>query len=80
MISSAECTDCRSCEIACSFHHIGAFDPTNSSITVHRDNKSRKVVLCLAAECDGCKDEPIPLCIKFCRRDVLTPFIPRANS
>jgi len=80
VISSAECTGCRSCEVACSFHHSGAFGLSNSSITVRRDDQSGEIALSLASDCDGCRGETIPLCIKFCRREVLAQVAPQPNG
>ena len=68
------CGGCRTCEIACSFHHIKAFAPSVSSIRilnkgdgvgyrvlfVEEDDKS-------ARACDGCSGLDIPYCVEVCK-------------
>jgi len=68
------CGGCRTCEMACSFHHRGEFVPSVSSLKV-LDNRSEPGYSVLIVEetdgqslaCDGCKDQELPLCIEYCR-------------
>ena len=68
------CGGCRTCEIACSFHHRGEFVPSVSSLKI-LDNKDEPGYSVLIVEetdgqslaCDGCKDQELPLCIEYCR-------------
>ena len=66
------CTECRTCEIACSFHHAGCFDPTKSSIRAKIDKNTAAVSITLYSTCDGCSNEEEPMCSLFCPRGVFT--------
>jgi carbon-monoxide dehydrogenase iron sulfur subunit len=67
------CTGCRSCEIACSFHHTGEFIPSTSSINILLDRSTGEVEIQILDTCDGCLNESSPpLCIEFCPREVLS--------
>lgn len=82
----ASCGGCRTCELACSFHHNGEFIPETSSIKIlDKENESGFVVSLIEesgefrVSCDGCKDLEVPLCIQYCheREDlekILTDF------
>jgi len=65
------CTGCRSCEIACSFHHTRSFDPAKSSIQVRLDKNTGVVSIDFDSTCDACSNEKEPLCSLFCPRSVL---------
>jgi Fe-S-cluster-containing dehydrogenase component len=71
------CGGCRTCEIACSFHHREEFNPAISSIKIlSQEGKiSYRVWLVRGEEdrtmeipCDGCEDLEEPLCLQFCRK------------
>ena len=64
------CTECRTCEIACSFHHNQSFDPAKSSIQVELDNNTGDISINFDSTCDGCSNEEEPLCFLFCPRGV----------
>jgi len=70
-IFSELCTGCRSCEVACSFHHTRGFSPARSSIKVNRDHNTGDIWITLDASCDHCDNEEEPLCVKFCARGAL---------
>ena len=68
-----QCTGCRSCELACSFHHTKYFQRGISSIVVtphvnllnnyltfYRESIDNRIA------CDMCKGLDKPLCIVFC--------------
>ncbi|NQT66560.1 MAG: hypothetical protein HQ569_03150 [Actinobacteria bacterium] len=68
-----ECGGCRTCEIACSFHHRGDFSPLNSSLKIldKKDRKGFNVLIINKSSknnpvCDGCIDIDTPLCVQFC--------------
>jgi len=70
------CGGCRTCEIACSYHHIGEFAPSISSIKIL--NKVDGVgyhVLFLEEDdesgraCDGCAVLEIPYCVEVCKQE-----------
>ena len=71
------CGGCRTCEIACSFRHIGEFIPSISSIKIidKADNQGYEVQL-LEMEsdqkkaCDGCRSLNEPLCVQYCEKGV----------
>ena len=71
-IYSELCTGCRSCEVACSFHHTRSFSPAHSSIKVSRDYNTGEIWLTFYPTCDYCANEKEPLCIKFCAPGVLS--------
>lgn len=68
------CGGCRTCELACSFHHKGEFIPEASSIKI-LDNKKGAGFIVLFVEksdgssipCDGCKSIKRPLCVQYCK-------------
>jgi len=81
------CTGCRSCEMACSYHHRGVFSSSISSIQVLDRTKELGFALSLSDEdedgciaCDGCKGLDEPLCVKYCNslvRDELKGILER---
>lgn len=68
---AGRCTGCRACEVACSFHHTGAFQPSAASIQVERGGTDGTIWLTLLSTCDGCLEEEVPWCIRYCPRGVL---------
>jgi Fe-S-cluster-containing hydrogenase component 2 len=70
-IKLERCTGCRSCEVACSFHHIKAFDPKHSSIQINVDKNTWAISLTIYSTCDHCVNEEKPLCEHFCTSGVL---------
>jgi len=70
VINLDRCTGCRTCEIACSFHHNKSFDPARSSIQVSLDRSTGAVSINFDSTCDGCSNEEEPLCLLFCPRGV----------
>ena len=70
----AECGGCRTCELACSFHHTQTFTPSISSLKVLDKEEGPGYRVSLVAEkkgermaCDGCKDLDVPPCVEYCR-------------
>lgn len=68
------CGACRTCEIACSYHHAGEFKPSISSIRILDKEKGKGYSVLLAEEdlgqvkaCDGCRDLEEPLCLEVCK-------------
>jgi anaerobic carbon-monoxide dehydrogenase iron sulfur subunit len=60
------CTGCRTCELACSFHHGGLMSPELSSVQVRRSNRTAAIRWQVLPTCDLCTDERQPLCDKYC--------------
>jgi carbon-monoxide dehydrogenase iron sulfur subunit len=72
IISDVEaCYGCRTCELACSFHHRGLFSPELSSIRVSRNNRTGEIELSIDSTCDYCGGEARPLCVQYCLYGVL---------
>ena len=68
-----KCTGCRTCEIACSYHHVMAFNRKISSIEVKRfveeglyEPVIYKEAVARRKACDLCEGEEMPLCVKYC--------------
>lgn len=65
VVDAKLCTGCRLCELACSFHHSGVFQPSNSRIRVKLFSKKgfSTPTVCLQCEScysiDACKDNAI---------------------
>ena len=86
------CGGCRSCELACSFHHTGKFEPSVSSLIVidKKDLRGFKIEFTDSNkdgrfECDGCKDLDEPACIEWCKqkedlKKYLANFLKRKND
>ena len=71
IVNTEVCSGCRTCELACSFHHKGVFSPDTSSIKVSRDNQNGKIELSIDSTCDSCKGETRPLCVEYCVYEAL---------
>ena len=68
------CGGCRTCEMACSFHHKKEFIPSLSSIKVLNKENEPGFLVSLIKEtdgqsiaCDGCMELDIPLCMQYCK-------------
>jgi len=70
--NSALCYGCRSCELICSFHHLGHFRPGGGSISVRKDNCTGKILWHIDTTCDKCINEDYPLCVKYCTYGALS--------
>ena len=83
--ATQSCTGCRTCELACSYHHRGVFRPSTSSIRIKGGDQLPifSVVLYLEDNnghlaCDGCRGLEEPLCVKYCNvvgREELNGFL-----
>ncbi len=60
------CTGCRTCELACSFHHNKVFDPSASSIKVMEIKGDGTLKLTVLNTCDLCLSEKAPFCVRYC--------------
>ncbi len=65
-METSRCTGCRSCELACSFHHAKVFNPEISSIKIYRDSNDAHIKYEFLDTCDLCQDEKIPACVAVC--------------
>lgn len=68
-----KCGGCRSCELACSYHHRGLFQPSISSLEVTFRPKELDFDVTFYREsaedhiaCDRCKGLEVPLCVQVC--------------
>ena len=70
------CGGCRTCELACSFHHKKEFSPDAfSSIKILEKEDKKEFYVHIVEEtnefgiaCDGCPDLDLPLCMQYCRK------------
>lgn len=60
------CCGCRTCELACSFHHKRAFSPELSSIRVSNNYLTGEIQSSIDSTCDFCNGEAQPLCVECC--------------
>lgn len=74
ILEMPSCGGCRTCEMACSFHHTGEFNPDRSSLKILEKSGKVGYELLLLEEngpqgfaCDGCPAEEVPLCVQYCR-------------
>ena len=80
-----KCGGCRSCELACSYHHRGIFQPSISSIEITNRPKELSFDVTFYREsaegciaCDRCKGLEVPLCVQVCptaKRDELQSLL-----
>lgn len=68
------CGGCRTCELACSFHHTGEFVPAASSLKIIEKEEGPGYFVYLREEgegsgfaCDGCEGLDVPFCVEYCR-------------
>lgn len=68
-----DCTGCKTCVIACSYHHQRVFSLDISSIEIKdlRHEGKFAIVFYKKGEdghlaCDRCQGEKEPLCVKYC--------------
>ena len=76
------CVACHSCELACSYHHLGLFQPSRASVSIERDADSgiisrRRWYADEEARiaCDFCAQESDPQCAKFCSRPAVRRIV-----
>ena len=80
------CGGCKTCELACSFHHTGEFSPKFSSLKIVENEHGPGYCVSLtfksfgeSVACDGCEDCEVPLCMDYCKeiddlREILNDF------
>lgn len=68
------CGGCRTCEMACGFHHRGEFNPEAASLQIIDKDDGPGYRVRIAAQsieqrtaCDLCKGLEVPLCAEYCR-------------
>ena len=68
------CGGCRTCELICSYHHLGQFAPAVSSLKILEKKEGAGYLVSLKEEadehgpaCDGCKDLEVAWCLRYCR-------------
>lgn len=52
VLKPEKCTNCRSCELICSYHHEGSFNPVLSSVTVFDFEEHAVSVPVMCLQCD----------------------------
>jgi carbon-monoxide dehydrogenase iron sulfur subunit len=73
IFNTENCTGCRTCEIACSFHHSNSFAPDTASIKIINKPEEQAFSIRLYEQnngnhiaCDGCAQLDEPFCVKYC--------------
>jgi Fe-S-cluster-containing hydrogenase component 2 len=68
------CGGCRTCELVCSYHHLGQFAPAASSLKILEKPEGSGYLVLLKEEadgsgpaCDGCGDLDVAWCLQYCR-------------
>jgi len=74
------CYACKTCQLACSFHHTKTFWPERSSITVSRNPQDGTIKWRINATCDQCINEKETLCVKYCMYGALQISNKNANE
>jgi Fe-S-cluster-containing dehydrogenase component len=72
-----DCGGCRTCELACGYHHTGVFNPNKSSLKIVDRNDSKPGYFIEiniidnidSMGCDGCLDLEKPFCVNYCHQD-----------
>jgi Fe-S-cluster-containing dehydrogenase component len=76
-IDNKRCINCRTCELACSFHHKKSFDPSIASLKIRGETSEVDISILFFDDmtrverhkrvpCDHCKSEILPFCVKYC--------------
>ena len=84
-VNTEKCVGCRTCEIACSYHHKNFFSRKIASIEVLRQERDGKVKILLYRQAEGehmgCDcDKGDEFCLKYCpeiARDELKDILDR---
>jgi Fe-S-cluster-containing hydrogenase component 2 len=73
VVQALNCNGCRTCELACSFHHGKVFGPSISSIEIIGNSRGEGCGISIYKEkinhhlsCDMCEGEDGFLCVKYC--------------
>jgi hypothetical protein len=70
------CIGCRTCELACSFHHAGSWSPELSSVQVRRSNRTAAIEWLVLSTCDLCESEEQLFCQKYCCYNAIQIEVP----
>ena len=85
----ANCGACKTCEIACCFHHTGEFGPSPTSFRVAENREGKGYLISISEEkqgdevaCDGCQGLDVPLCVEVCEhaedlKKIISQFMQR---
>ena len=61
IVDADKCTGCRQCELACSMHNFGEFNPTRSNIRVLKNKTTDLHLVAWGTGCDLCQE-----CVSAC--------------
>ncbi|MBP1920425.1 Fe-S-cluster-containing hydrogenase component 2 [Youngiibacter multivorans] len=68
------CIGCHVCETVCSYHHLGRFEPSSSSIEIKKGSEGNYPMIFFNGKdgkrvsCDLCRGLEEPLCVKYCSK------------
>ncbi len=81
------CVACHSCELACSFHHLGLYQPSRASVVISRDPDGGAIVRRLYLRdadrhlaCDQCEGEDERKCVAYCNREAVREALARRET
>ncbi|MFQ5710171.1 MAG: 4Fe-4S dicluster domain-containing protein [Candidatus Geothermarchaeales archaeon] len=67
-IDNENCTGCLHCQVRCSFHHTGRFNPLRSRIKIRRIDRKERFRISFSPECAECE---VLTCVDACFYDAL---------
>ena len=88
VINTEKCTGCRTCELACSYHHRRVFSPNISSVHIKRNDREGEVKIIIYEKGEGTHlrcDCPRgkEFCLKYCpvvAQDELKTILNQRNN
>jgi len=66
LVQPGLCTACRSCEVACHYHHTRRFGAGRNSVHISYHGDTSDLEIAFDESCDVCLGEERPLCAEFC--------------
>ena len=70
VVNKEKCVGCRTCELACSFYHVGEFCPENSNIRIFFTDDG-DIEIDISSNCNFSNKDAEPPCVEFCPTQAL---------